>query len=124
MKEEKLCEQIIAVAISVHQKLGPGLLESAYQKVFSMELKKQGLAIEEFKSIPLIYDGYLVEKKAYVADIVVEGRVLLELKSVQAFEKVHFKQILTYLRLLDLRVGLLINFNEALLKDGLRRVVN
>lgn len=123
MLEEKLAEQIIAASIKVHRQVGPGLLESVYQKVLCLELKKRGIDFHPTKPIPLYYDGILIEKRAFIADIVVENRIVVELKSVQAFEKVHFKQLLTYLRLLDLKVGLLINFNEVLLKDGLKRVI-
>ena len=123
MKDDKLCTMILAAAFRVHSRLGPGLLESVYQRVLAYELTKESLSIEVQKPIPIVYDE-LVFEEGYRADLIVENRVLLELKSIEALLPVHAKQVLTYIRLANLRVGLLINFGETRLKTGIKRFVN
>jgi GxxExxY protein len=103
--------------------LGPGLLESVYEIILAHELEKIGFFVERQKPISLEYDGLFFEE-GFRVDILVEKRVVVELKSVEKLIPVHYKQVLTYLRLLDLQVGLLINFGTPLLKDGLHRIVN
>jgi GxxExxY protein len=115
--------QLFDAAFRVHTRLGPGLLESVYQRVLAYELFKQGLSVEVQKSIPILYDEIQFEE-GYRADLIVEKKVLLELKSVETLLPVHAKQVLTYLRLAKLRVGFLVNFGEAHLKTGIKRLVN
>jgi GxxExxY protein len=123
VEEAKLCTTILAAAFRVHSRLGPGLLESVYQRVLAYELVKDGLSVEVQKWIPIDYDELHFEE-GYRADLIVENKVLLELKSVEALLPVHAKQVLTYLRLAKLRLGYLVNFGEPHLKTGIKRLVN
>jgi len=115
--------QILDAAIHVHHRLGPGLLESVYESILAYELQKRGLSIDRQVAVPIIYETLRFEE-GFRADLIVEKSVLVELKSVEVLAPVHSKQILTYLKLLNLRLGLLINFNTPLLKDGLKRIAN
>ena len=123
MLENKITEQIIDAAIKVHKTLGPGLLESVYEACLYSEIFRTGLYIERQKPIPVVYKDVKLDC-GFRADLVVERKVLVEVKSVEALSEVHFMQALTHLRLLDLRVGLLMNFNVIRLKEGLKRIVN
>ncbi|MHC4458276.1 MAG: GxxExxY protein [Planctomycetota bacterium] len=123
MKENSIAKQIVDAAFQVHQKLGPGLVESVYETVLGYELEKRGFSIQRQKSIPITYDK-LVFEEGFRADIMVEDTVIVELKSVESIKPVHKKQLLTYLRLTDKKLGLLINFGSALIKDGIFRIVN
>ena len=123
MNENELSEKIIGLAIKAHSALGPGLLESAYEKALVFELSKNGYKAEVQKSISINYEGITIDE-GYRADIVVNDIVLIELKSVKQIEDIHLKQLLTYIRLSNKKLGLLINFNEILLKNGIRRVIN
>jgi GxxExxY protein len=114
-------EKIIGCAIEVHRDLGPGLLESPYHTALCVELARHGMAFERGRVIPLEYHG--VEIGEYIPDLIVENTVVVEIKSVLRFEDVFTAQMLTYLRLTKLRVGLIINFNKRLLRDGIKRVV-
>ncbi len=114
---------IIDSAIKIHKDLGPGLLESVYEMVLAKALERRGLKVERQKPIRFEYDG-IVFDEGFRVDLLVEDSVVVELKSIQSLAPVHSKILLTYLRLLNLSVGLLINFGEATLKDGLHRVVN
>ena len=118
----ELTERIIGAAIEVHRALGPGLLESIYEACLCKELELRGIAFEQQVQLPLEYKG-LTFDSAVRPDLVVEGEVIVELKAVEKLLPVHEAQLLSYLRLGRKRVGLLINFNEAVLKDGLRRMV-
>ena len=118
--ERELTQQIIGAFIEVHRHLGPGLLESAYEECACHELALRGLALERQKPLAIDYKGRQVDC-AYRMDAVVEGRVLLELKSVDEIAPIHQAQILTYMRLAGLRVGLLVNFNVKILKNGIER---
>ena len=120
----RLTEKIIGIAIEVHRELGPGLLESVYQKCLAIALREAGLKIEEQVPVPVIFRGCQITDDGYRLDILVEGLVILELKSVALLADVNMKQLLTYLRLLRKPVGLLMNFNEAVLKNGIRRIIN
>jgi GxxExxY protein len=115
--------EIVDAAIKLHMRLGPGLLESVYEMVLAKELERRGLKVERQKPISFEFDGLRFED-GFRVDLLVEGVVVVELKSVEKLAPVHGKQILTYLRLLNLPVGLLINFGAATLKEGLQRVVN
>jgi GxxExxY protein len=120
--ENELSNKIIGCAIDVHRELGPGLLENAYKECLAFELKREGLIIEVEKAIPLIYKDFKIEC-GYRADIIVEQSVVIEIKSVEELNNVHLAQLLTYLRLAECNLGLLINFNVKLLKEGIKRVV-
>ena len=113
----------IDTSLDIHRTLGPGLLESVYQTVVPRALARRGLRVEANRAIPFEYDGLHFDQGLRV-DLLVEGQVVVELKSIEKLAPVHHKQVLTYLRLLDLRVGLLINFGAATLKEGLHRIVN
>jgi GxxExxY protein len=114
---------IIDTSIKIHRDLGPGLLESVYEAVLARDLARRGFVVERQKIVRFHYDGMEFEEGLRV-DLLVNGRVVVELKSVEKLAPVHGKQVLTYLRLLGLSVGLLINFGEETLKEGLRRIVN
>jgi len=115
--------QIIGAAIKIHRRLGPGLLESAYEACLAYELQETGLRVERQKAVPLIYNSVKLEC-GFRADLVVENQVVLELKCKEALHPVDAAQLLSHLRLLDLPIGLLINFHVVLLKDGIKRIVN
>lgn len=114
---------VVDVALSVHQQLGPGLLESVYEAVLTHELRKRGLRVERQVPIPVIWDDVKLDV-GFRADLIVEGLVVVEIKSIEAVAPVHKKTVLTYLRLTELRLGLLVNFHVELLKDGITRIVN
>jgi GxxExxY protein len=119
----KVSNIIIGAAIDVHKELGPGLLESVYEECLKIELESKGIKVETQKELPLIYKGQQTGK-TYRIDMLVDDRVVVELKSVEALKPVNEIQTVTYLRLSNLRVGLLINFNVPVLKDGIKRKVN
>ena len=119
-----LTSQIIKAAIRVHEELGPGLLESVYQQCMVIELREMGLKVESEVPIPVTYRGKEVKDEGFRIDLLVEDTVIIELKSVEQIKPVFGKTLLTYLRLAKKHVGLLINFNEVLLKDGISRVIN
>jgi GxxExxY protein len=123
MSLNDLTSAIIGAAIKVHRTLGPGLLESAYGVCLAYELKKLGLHVEREKPIPVIYDEVKLEC-GFRADLLVEGKVIVECKAKEKLHPVDKAQVLSHLRLLGLQVGLLINFHELLLKDGIQRIVN
>jgi len=123
LNENELSAIIVNAALKVHRNMGPGLLESSYQECLSYELNKAGLFIEKEKPLPLIYEEVKLEV-GYRVDILVEKKVKIEIKSVEALNDVHLAQVLTYLKLSDCKLGLLINFNVALIKHGIKRVVN
>jgi GxxExxY protein len=114
---------IIDAAIKIHRDLGPGLLESVYEAVLARALQRRGFQVERQKVIRFEYDGMVFEE-GFRIDLLVDGRVVVELKSVEKLAPVHSKQLLTYLRLMQLPVGLLLNFGAATLKEGLHRIVN
>ncbi len=121
--ENALSEIILGKCIKIHKALGPGLFESVYEEVLSYELKKEGIKIQSQVIIPIIYDKLKMEK-GFIADLIVDNKVIIEIKSIEKVLPVHKKQILTYLKLTGIKLGLLINFNENLLKDGITRIVN
>ncbi len=123
MTENDLGKIIMDCAYQVHTKLGPGLLESVYEVVLAHELRKRGLQVERQVAVPIVYDELKFDE-GFRADIIVEQLVILELKSVEDVHPVHKKQLLTYLRLADKRLGYLINFGAELIKDGISRIAN
>lgn len=123
MSENEITEIIIGCSIKIHKSIGPGLLESAYEECLFYELSKTNLKIERQKALPLIYEEVKLEC-GYRADFLIENKVVLELKSIDALEDIHLAQVLTYLKLSKCKVGLLINFNVLKLTNGVKRVVN
>ncbi len=123
MTENELSNKIIGLAIEVHQSLGPGLLESAYKECLFYKLKKEGLSVVKEIPMPLVYEEVKLDC-GYRIDILVESKVVIEIKSVEALNDVHLAQILTYIKLGGYKLGLLINFNVYMLREGIRRVVN
>jgi len=119
----KISERIIGCAIKVHRKLGPGLLESAYHQCLLHELMKIDLKVRSQVPMPIIYDDLKLDH-GYRMDLLVQDKVVVELKTVDAFNEVHFAQVLTYLKLGNYQLGLLVNFNVTLLKDGIKRIIN
>ena len=123
MTENELSRLVVGCAMKVHSALGPGLLESAYEACLNYELIKSGLRVEAQKPLPLVYQTVKLEC-GYRVDLLIEGKLIVEVKSVEALAEIHFAQVLTYLRLSDLRLALLLNFNVVHMKDGIRRIVN
>ncbi|MBD3675904.1 MAG: GxxExxY protein [Planctomycetaceae bacterium] len=123
MHENDLGTEILDVAFEIHRELGPGLLESVYEIVMAEELRKAGFKAQSQVPIPITYKGLHFEE-GFRADLIVESQVLIELKSVDSVSRVHGQQVLTYLKLLDFRLGYLINFGTELMKDGVSRIVN
>ena len=123
MTENEISKIVFECALKVHKTLGPGLLESAYEECMFYELKKSNLRVEKQKALPLVYEEVKLDV-GYRIDIIIEDKFIIEIKSVEALNDVHLAQLLTYLRLSNCKLGLLINFNVKLLKEGVRRVVN
>ena len=123
MTENEISKIVFECALKVHKNLGPGLLESAYEECLFYELKKSNLFVEKQKALPLIYEEVKLDV-GYRIDLIVENKFIIEVKSVEILNEVHLAQVLTYLRLSDCKLGLLINFNVKLLKEGVRRVIN
>jgi GxxExxY protein len=123
MRSFDLTQEVLGAAMNVHRALGPGLLESAYEACLAYDLNKMGLRVERQKAVPLIYEAVRLDC-GFRADLVVESRVVVEIKCKEALHPVDQAQLLSHLRLLNIPVGLLINFHVVLLKDGIRRVVN
>lgn len=123
MTENEISEVIFNCALKVHKTLGPGLLESSYEECMYYELNKSGLQVQKQMALPLIYEEVKLEI-GYRIDLFVEGKVIIELKAVEALNDVHLAQILTYLKLSNCKLGMLINFNVSLIKNGIRRVAN
>ena len=123
MKHKELTSTIIGLCIKVHQKLGPGLLESVYEAALCYELAKLEIPFSRQQAIPVKYDEVVLDV-GFRADIIVDSKVILELKSIESIAPIHPKILLTYMKLTKIEVGLLINFNEVLLKDGITRLIN
>jgi GxxExxY protein len=123
MSEDEISRIIIGCAIKLHRELGPGLLESSYVHCLNYELMKAGLVVEREKALPLVYSEVRLDC-GYRIDLLVEEKVILEIKAVEALNAVHTAQVITYLKLSGCRLGMLMNFNVALMKDGIKRVVN
>jgi GxxExxY protein len=123
MTENAIAKEIVDAAFRIHTTLGPGLLESVYDTVLAYELGRRGLRTVRQQAIPVVYENIRIDM-GFRADLIVEDKVIVEVKSVELLAPVHKKQLLTYLRLADKRLGLLINFQVALIKDGITRIVN
>jgi GxxExxY protein len=123
MTENELSKIIVDLAYQIHIKLGPGLLESVYEEIMYYEFQKCGIYVERQKGIPVFWEDIKMEL-GFRADLIIEKKVIIEIKSVEAIAPVHPKQLLTYLKITGLKLGLLINFNEVLIKNGITRIVN
>jgi GxxExxY protein len=123
MNENDIAKIIVDVAFHIHQETGPGLLESVYEIILVDELQRRGLSAERQRPIEVVYKGRTFDE-GFRADLVINGKVIVELKSVEMVKDVHKKQLLTYLKLAGMKLGLLINFGDALIKNGITRVVN
>jgi len=123
LNENAIAREIVDAAFRIHTTLGPGLLESVYETVLSYELTRRGLQVSRQQATPVVYENVRMDE-GFRADLIVEDKVIVEIKSVEALGYIHKKQLLTYLRLADKRLGLLINFNMALIKEGITRIVN
>ncbi len=123
MNENEIGTIIVDTSIAIHKELGPGLLETVYEVILASELKKRGLPVSRQVSIPIEYHG-LKFAEGFRADILVDNKVIIELKSIESINKAHKKQVLTYMRLTECKLGYLLNFGEALMKDGISRIIN
>ncbi len=123
MSENEISSKIIGAAIEVHKQLGPGLLESTYETCLTYELKQMGLDVKQQQALPVVYKEVKLDA-GYRIDLLVENKVIVEIKSVDALADIHTAQLLTYLKLKDLKLGLLINFNSVRVIDGLKRILN
>jgi GxxExxY protein len=123
MTENEVAKQVVDVAFRIHTTYGPRLLESVYETIMAYELQQGGLRVTRQQPIPLVHESIRMDV-GFRADLIIEGKVVVEIKSVEAIAPVHKKQLLTYLRLADKRLGLLINFNVELIKNGISRVAN
>ena len=123
MTENEISQKIIGAAIEVHKQLGPGLLESTYETCLAYELKQMELDVKQQQALPVVYKEVKLDA-GYRIDLLIENKVIIEIKSVEALADIHTAQLLTYLKLKDLKLGLLINFNSVRVVDGLKRIVN
>ena len=123
MTENDFATVVVDACFRIHTRLGPGLLESVYEHVLAHELQRRGLHVAKQVPVPIVYDG-LVFDEGFRADLIVEECVIVELKSVERVAGVHKKQLLTYLRLTNMRLGLLVNFGDVMIRDGISRVIN
>jgi GxxExxY protein len=123
ISENELSRILVGIAINVHKKIGPGLLESSYQEVMFYEIEKAGLYVEKEKPLPLIYDEIKLNV-GYRVDLMVENKLIIEVKAVESIHPIHFAQLLTYLRHSGCKLGLLMNFHETKMANGIKRVVN
>lgn len=123
VRENEVARAIVDVAVRVHRELGPGLMESVYERVVARELVKRGFEVHRQVAVPVVWDGETIDD-AFRADLIVDGLMLVELKAVEQLAKVHFKQTRTYVKVSGLRLGLLLNFGCSLMKDGIHRIKN
>jgi GxxExxY protein len=124
MDLNQLSSQIIKAAMAIHKELGPGLLESVYQSCMTIELSNMGIQVQSEVPLPIFYRGQKVNEEGFRLDLLIEDKIIVELKSVEVIQPIHKKQLLTYLRLSNKPLGLLVNFNVPLLKNGIVRIVN
>ena len=123
MTENELSKIAVDICFKIHQKYGPGLFEIVYEELFCYEWSKTGIPFRRQQAIPLIHEEIRMEV-GFRADVILDNKVIMELKSIETLAPVHYKQLLTYLKLTDLKLGLLVNFNVNLMKDGIHRIVN
>lgn len=123
LTENEISKIVFDACLKVHKALGPGLLESAYEECLYFELVKSGLKVEKQKALPLVYEDVKLEV-GYRIDLLIENKLIIEIKAVEALNDIHLAQVLTYLKLSEIKLGMLINFNVLLIKNGIKRVVN
>ncbi|XZF13296.1 GxxExxY protein [Chitinophagaceae bacterium MMS25-I14] len=123
MTENEISSRVLDICFAIHKRYGPGLFESVYEEIFCHEWAKTGMPFTRQQGIPLVHEEVKLEI-GFRADVIIENKVLIELKSIEALGDIHFKQVLTYLKLTDIKLGLLINFNVVLLKNGIHRIAN
>jgi GxxExxY protein len=123
MTENEISKLVVDLCFKIHRQYGPGLFESVYEEVFSYEWSKNGIAFTRQQAIPLIHEEIRMEA-GFRADFIIDNKVIIELKSIEALAPVHYKQLLTYLKLANLKLGLLVNFNVDLIKNGIHRIAN
>ncbi len=123
MSENEIATMALDICFKIHRQYGPGLFESVYEEIFYYEWGKTGLPVKRQQGIPLVHEGISLEI-GFRADMILNDKVIIEFKSIEALSDLHFKQVLTYLKLTKLKLGLLINFNEVFLKDGIKRIAN
>ena len=123
MTENEIGKSIVDIAVQIHREMGPGLLEKVYEIILAHQLRRRGFGVEQQPAIAIEYRGLKFDE-GFRADLIVENKVIVELKSVEKLNNAHKKQLLTYLRLADMRLGYLLNFSEALMKNGIIRTVN
>jgi GxxExxY protein len=123
MTENEISKIVVDVCFKIHKQYGPGLFESVYEEIFCYELNKTSLLFKRQQGIPLVHESIKLEV-GFRADVIIEDKVIVELKSIEALGDVHYKQVSTYLKLTKIKLGLLINFNVPLIKDGIHRIVN
>ncbi|MBV9986687.1 MAG: GxxExxY protein [Chitinophagaceae bacterium] len=121
--ENEIAKLVVDTCFRIHKQYGPGLFEVVYEEIFCYEWSKTGIPFERQKPIPLIHETIRMEA-GFRADVIIEGKVIVELKSIETLAPVHYKQVLTYLKLTECKLGLLVNFNVDLIKDGIHRIVN
>jgi GxxExxY protein len=122
-RENELAKIVLDVCFRIHRLYGPGLFESVYEEIFCYEFEKEGIMFERQKAIPLIHEQIKLEA-GFRADVIIENKLLVEFKSIEQLAEVHYKQVQTYLKLTNIKLGLLINFNTVYLKDGIHRIAN
>jgi GxxExxY protein len=123
MTENEISRLVVDLCFRIHKQYGPGLFESVYEEIFGYELSKNGIPFTRQQCIPLVHEEIKMEA-GFRADFIINNKVIVELKSIEALAPVHYKQVLTYLKLTHLRLGILVNFNVDLIKDGIHRIVN
>lgn len=123
MSENEIAKLVVDLCFKLHKQYGPGLFESVYEEVFCYEWEKNGISYARQQGVPLVHESIRLEV-GFRADIIIDNKVIVELKSIEALSELHYKQVLTYLKLSGLKLGLLINFNVPLIKDGIHRIVN
>lgn len=123
MTENDLSRLIVDLCFRIHKQYGPGLFESVYEEIFCYEWAKNGIPFKRQYGVPLVHETIRLEV-GFRADVIIDDKVIIELKSVEKLCDIHYKQVLTYLKLTDIKLGLLVNFNESLIKDGIHRIVN
>jgi GxxExxY protein len=123
LTENEIAKLIVDICFKIHYKYGPGLFESVYEEVFCYEWQKTGVPFVRQKAIPLVHEEIKLEA-GFRADVIIDNKVIVELKSIEALAPVHYKQVQTYLKLTEIKLGLLVNFNVNLIKDGIHRIVN
>lgn len=123
MTENEISKVVFDLCVAIHRKYGPGLFESVYEEIFCYELSKTGIPFSRQTGIPLIHEEIRMEI-GFRADLIIDNKVIVELKSIEVLADIHYKQVLTYLKLTNIKLGMLINFNVPLIKDGIHRIVN